>query len=325
MRDQIMVSVICATYNHKEYIREAIEGVLNQKTQYNYELIIHDDASTDGTREIVEEYASKYPDRVVALLEEENQYSKGIDVGSLFLPYIRGRYVADCDGDDQWIDTFKLQKQVDYMLEHPKTISCFTNALVKDYRNTTEYTRCKWKRNHYVGYTELYDKEMNIILPTSYIIRASDYIDDNAIIAKLGGYNHAAIQRWMVYKNERIYYMSDITIMYRSYVPGSWNWRFQINGEFSNENELEKEREDTFNEITHYKYDRRIQKKRNLVEYRRINNYYRNIDLLACIGIKRMLKVGAWDLAIAVMLFKYFPIMYGTIRRLWRKVIGEEK
>lgn len=118
--NDIKVSVICITYNQVDYIRDAIDSFLMQKTNFDFEILIHDDASTDGTAEIVKEYADRYPDKIKAVLQTENQYSKGVKVSDTFLvPLMRGHYVAFCEGDDFWCDPNKLQIQYDYMESHP--------------------------------------------------------------------------------------------------------------------------------------------------------------------------------------------------------------
>lgn len=80
----IMVSICCITYNQASYIRDALEGFVNQKTDFAYEVLIHDDASTDGTADIIREYADRYPDLIFPILQTENQYSKGLTVPSIF-------------------------------------------------------------------------------------------------------------------------------------------------------------------------------------------------------------------------------------------------
>lgn len=117
----IEVSVYCATYNQMKYIRKAIESFLMQETTFPYEIIIHDDASTDGTAEIVKEYADRYPDKIIPILQTENQYSKGVNFFRQFvLPIVRGRYIANCEGDDFWTDKHKLQLQYDALEAHPE-------------------------------------------------------------------------------------------------------------------------------------------------------------------------------------------------------------
>ena len=76
-KKEIEVSIVCITFNHEKYIRKTLDGFLMQKTKFSYEIIVHDDASTDGTKKILQEYQRKYPDKITLLLEKENQYSKG--------------------------------------------------------------------------------------------------------------------------------------------------------------------------------------------------------------------------------------------------------
>ena len=125
------LSVACITYNAAPYIRQALDGFLMQKTNFPFEVLVHDDASTDGTAEIIREYAEKRPDVIRAVFQKENQWSKGVAVAPKFLwPLIRGEYVAMCEGDDYWTDPLKLQKQVDWLDAHPESSVCFHPVVV---------------------------------------------------------------------------------------------------------------------------------------------------------------------------------------------------
>jgi len=134
----VLVSINCITYNHEKYIADAIEGFLMQKTNFKYEILIHDDASTDRTAHIIKEYERKYPDIIKPIYQKENQYSKGISVGQFNISRAKGKYIADCEGDDFWVEPYKLQKQIDYMLSHPNCTMCFHNAnITNEKRKTT--------------------------------------------------------------------------------------------------------------------------------------------------------------------------------------------
>lgn len=129
MSSEIMVSVLCAAYNHEKYIRQCLDGFVMQKTSFPFEVIVHDDASTDGTADIIREYEAKYPDLIKPIYQTENQYSQGISISKNYLlPNAHGKYVALCEGDDYWTDPVKLQKQVVYMEKHPQCTLCFTNG-----------------------------------------------------------------------------------------------------------------------------------------------------------------------------------------------------
>lgn len=118
--EPLMVTVQCLAYNQEAFIRQCLDGFVMQRTNFRFEAVVHDDASTDGTPAIIREYAAKYPDIIKPILETENQYSK--HDGSLkraIYAHTHGKYVALCEGDDYWTDPLKLQKQVDLMEAHP--------------------------------------------------------------------------------------------------------------------------------------------------------------------------------------------------------------
>lgn len=122
-----LVSICCITYNHAPFIRKCLEGFLMQETTFPVEILIHDDASTDGTDDIIREYAAKYQDKIFPLYEKENKYSQGYAEKMDFFNYdrARGKYLAICEGDDYWTDPLKLQKQVDFMEMHEDYSVCW--------------------------------------------------------------------------------------------------------------------------------------------------------------------------------------------------------
>ena len=120
MNEEIKVSVLCLTYNHENYIADALSSFIQQKTNFKYEILVNDDCSTDRTTEIVKEYALKYPDIIKPIFHEENQYSKGVSpIRDILIPGAKGKYIAICEGDDYWCDDKKLQKQVDLKEKNP--------------------------------------------------------------------------------------------------------------------------------------------------------------------------------------------------------------
>lgn len=99
-----------------------------QRTSFPIEIIIRDDASTDGTSAIVKEYAERHPNLIRAILNQENQFSKGVRALPDAISHARGTYIAICEGDDYWTDPLKLQKQVDFMEANPDHSICFHRA-----------------------------------------------------------------------------------------------------------------------------------------------------------------------------------------------------
>ena len=128
---ELMVTIRCLAYNHESYIRQCLEGFVMQKTNFRFEAIVHDDASTDGTAAIIREYAEKYPDIIKPIFETENQYSKRDgSIRRIMNEHTHGKYVAMCEGDDYWIDPLKLQKQVDFLENNQEYGMCYTNCNV---------------------------------------------------------------------------------------------------------------------------------------------------------------------------------------------------
>ena len=129
--DSPKITVLCLAYNHASYIKDALEGFVSQKTRFSFEVIVHDDASTDGTADIIREYARRYPEIIKPVFQKENQYSRGVAIGPTFcFPLVRGEYVALCEGDDYWTDPLKLQLQADALDAHPEVDLCTHGALV---------------------------------------------------------------------------------------------------------------------------------------------------------------------------------------------------
>lgn len=135
MNDEIMVSICCITYNHEKFIRQALEGFLMQKTNFKYEIVIHDDASTDNTPQIIKEYEEKYPEIIKPIYQVENQFQKGKKGSIIAYNKAVGKYIALCEGDDYWIDENKLQSQVDYMELNEQCTFCFHDAIILNMNN----------------------------------------------------------------------------------------------------------------------------------------------------------------------------------------------
>lgn len=161
---EIMVSICCITFNQEAYIRDALEGFVNQKTNFQYEILIHDDASTDRTAEIIREYREKYPEMIKPILQTVNQYSLGLTNVSGTWNFPRAvkngsKYIAMCEGDDYWIDDTKLQRQVDYMEAHPDCALCFHSANIEVLGNAvTDQMMRPYKKDRIVTPEEIIDK-----------------------------------------------------------------------------------------------------------------------------------------------------------------------
>jgi glycosyltransferase involved in cell wall biosynthesis len=129
-RQDPLLSCCLITYNHEKFISQAIDGMLKQETDFPFEIIIHDDASTDGTVEIIRKYADKYPHIIRTILQKENQYSQKKNIMAIPIKEARGQYIASLEGDDYWIDPLKLQKQVDFLEKNSEYVCCYHNSIV---------------------------------------------------------------------------------------------------------------------------------------------------------------------------------------------------
>ncbi len=127
-----LVSIKCLVFNHAPYLRQCLDGFVIQKTSFPFEVIVHDDASSDASVDIIREYVINYPIIFKPIYEEENKFSRvgfsGLD--KLIDKFLIGKYVALCEGDDYWTDPYKLQKQVDYLEEHPECGLVYTNSMI---------------------------------------------------------------------------------------------------------------------------------------------------------------------------------------------------
>jgi len=118
-----VVSIICPTYNHEKFIEQCLESFFMQETTFPVEIIIHDDASTDRTTQIVRACHAKYPRLIRTIVQKENRFQNGKDLSFLYKT-ARGEYIALCEGDDYWTEPHKLQKQVDFLDKHPDYSIC---------------------------------------------------------------------------------------------------------------------------------------------------------------------------------------------------------
>lgn len=221
----IEVSIDMITYNHKKYIRQAIESVINQKTNFDFELLIHDDASTDGTKEIIKEYALRYPDIVKPYFEEKNQYSQGVNrIGYTFnIRRAKGRYLASCEGDDFWSDPNKLQYQYDFLEEHKEYSAHFHAAKIVDCNGV-------WT-GHYLGrngQNEIMtlDESLLKFYPTAskmYRRECFDVVPDFYFIGDAGDFP----TQILILLHGNAFYEGKVMSCYRQGVTGSSNDRFK--------------------------------------------------------------------------------------------------
>ncbi len=126
------VSVICAAFNQEAFVGQCLDGILRQLVSFPVEVIVHDDASTDGTPAVIQDYARRYPKLIRTILQTENQHSRFRKARPIMLSQARGEFIADCDGDDIWTDPHKLEKQVAFLRENRSFVMSFHDAVPID-------------------------------------------------------------------------------------------------------------------------------------------------------------------------------------------------
>jgi glycosyltransferase involved in cell wall biosynthesis len=148
MDNQPLVSICCITYNHELYIKEAIDSFLMQETNFDFEIVISDDCSTDRTAQIISEYVIKAPNRFNFQTSKHNIGSENNFKKTLSL--CKGKYIAICDGDDYWTDKKKLQKQVDF-LEQNKEFVLVCHRTLFYYQKSNSFEE---KNQHFFAETD---------------------------------------------------------------------------------------------------------------------------------------------------------------------------
>lgn len=223
MDSEVKVSVYCLAYNHEKYIRDCLEGFVNQKTNFRFRVIVHDDASTDGTQEIIKEYASKYKDIIVPILQKENQYSQGINMVEVFIkPLLIGKYVAVCEGDDYWCDENKLQKQYDIMEAHPEYSASVHQTRAINCQTKEEGLCSKIKETGVVDINKIFS-DRGPVYQTSSLFYRRELMDNKPpfcnISKRVGDYPlemHLALQG-------KIHFDNEVMSVYRQFTETSWS------------------------------------------------------------------------------------------------------
>ena len=210
--DTPLVSIACTTYNQKKFIINTLDGFLIQKTSFRVEIVIHDDASTDGTKEIIEEYERKYPHLFRAIYQTENQYSKKIDIANKFVyPRIKSKYVAPCEGDDYWTDPLKLQKQVDFLEENEDYGLVYTEVDRVDAEG--DIIDRRYFENDYASFCETFEDYLVYApfrAPCTWLFRRKLYIERDE------KYNVADFPMLLdIAAHTKIHKLEDVTAHYR--------------------------------------------------------------------------------------------------------------
>jgi glycosyltransferase involved in cell wall biosynthesis len=221
-KKDLLVSVSCLTYNHGDYIEESLEGILMQKTDFCFEVLIHDDASTDDTIKIIKRYQKEYPNVIKPIFQQKNKHSmgqRGMNI-KYNLSRAKGRYIALCEGDDYWTDPLKLQKQIDFLEENPSYAVSFHDVDIAFENETCSY----FKKYHPFldGVNTVYFKDFlkqNFHIPTCSCIFRKDKVNPPPFAERMNYEDFILFSCALV--NSKAYVHYDQMGVYRKNNPGS--------------------------------------------------------------------------------------------------------
>lgn len=294
--DKVYVTSVCTTYNQEGYISDAIDSLLAQETEYRFEIIIHDDASTDSTTNIVKTYQEKYPTIIRAIIQTENQYSDYV-----CKPWYncfrtaKGDYIALCEGDDFWIDKCKIQRQMESAVSNPQVNMLFSSAYTLSGTKVGKVIGKYLATDGLVSFREVIFRTQGQI-PTASMFVAKKAADDFSEFCSL--YRELTVGdiylHFFASKDNGAYFYSKETSVYRIEASGSWT--------------------DT---LTHSRWVMHLQAKRaafvKLDEY--TLNAYSNVLVKVCakIAIDEICATRFFDVKSRELIkiyWKYFPLRY---------------
>ena len=223
-----LVSVVCMCYNHEDYIEETLCSFFIQETSFSFEVLVHDDASTDRSAAIISRFQARYPSIIRTIYQNDNQYSQGRPQGSETREKCRGRYIAMCEGDDYWIYANKLQRQFDVLEARPEVSMCFHAAYQEDMKSGNHLEKiCMHSTN------DCYISLKQMILggggycPTNSLFFRKDAVSNMPKFMRECPVGDAAIQLACAIYG-RIYYLPLAMSVYRLNVSGSWTDRMRL-------------------------------------------------------------------------------------------------
>lgn len=319
-----MVSISCIAYNHEPYIARALNSFLMQKTSFKYEILIHDDASTDGTARIIKEYADRYPDMIKPMYQKENQYSKGISniSGTFNFPRAEGKYIAMCEGDDYWIDDQKLQMQVDYMEAHPVCTMCFHAARIESEDHALRDTQVRpYRGNRVCTPEEVIDKRANyptasLMFPAFLARKLPKYYFECPV-------GDVPIHIFMASKGE-VYYIDRKMSVYQQGVSVSWSTQMEQGNYKENlicHHNAMKKMFRAFSEETNHQYDAAIERAFGRMDFLTLLNTKEYAEIKKK-KYRRYYKELNMRTRLLLSLDLYCPWIYSGLQKLWYALRG---
>lgn len=212
-----MVSVLCLAYNHEAYLEQCLNGFVMQQSAFPFEVIIHDDASTDRSADIIMDYCNRYPGLFVPILQHENQFSKHIPITTNFmLPRARGKYIAFCEADDYWIDPLKLQKQIEFMESHQDYSMCVHGCRLYDEQQQS-FVDNQYYMNmpDTIGILDLFGRPFNIASSSLFFKRNAQAEHKRQMMGDMVNINGDTISLFLYAEQGKIKFIPEEMSVYR--------------------------------------------------------------------------------------------------------------
>lgn len=315
---KVMVTVYCLTYNHKDYIRDALEGFVSQKTNFEFEVLVHDDASTDGTADIVREYEENYPSIIKGIYQKENTFQRGINkVYTFLLPRTQGKYIAFCEGDDYWCDENKLQLQVDFMESHPEYSLVAHQALkLLPNGNKISYNSNSLKDDGDLSAQEIIKK--HTLFPTaSMLFPAKFYTENREFLLNHRSYDY--LLKVLLATQGKVHVISKVMSVYRVSAVGSWTGMMSCDAEkyIKHEENAIKSLSD-LDEYREHRYHEEIEA--NILQRRyHIEELQGNYAKLTKGAYKAIYKEGSFKYRMLIRIASILPWSYHALLRFSKK------
>lgn len=316
--NEIKVSICLLTYNHKKYIKKAIDSILNQKTNFKYEIIIRDDASSDGTTDIIKKYHKKYPETIKLVLNKENKHNGKSRIFKELKDYWNGKYIAILEGDDYWIDPYKLQKQYDFMENNPDYSQVFTNYKVLN--DITKKTKRVLRKSKDYSVEDIIIGDGEMFSISSIFVREDMLypIDNFYYLSPFEDY----VSVLSLALHGKTHFLKDYTTIYRINAENSWTTMLKTGDESKKRKYLYDEMKkmlEEFNKNTNDKY-------KKYTEYLLLKKKFiicvldNNIKMMKHKKFKNLYKIGNFKTRFLYFNKMHFSKIYIYLRNIKHKV-----
>lgn len=330
--NDIMVSICCLVYNHEKYLKKCLDGFVMQKTTFKFEVLIHDDASTDSSADIIREYEKKYPEIIKPIYQTENQYSKGVKISWTYqFPRASGKYIAFCEGDDYWTDEKKLQKQFEALEKNKQSVLC-----VHKVRDVDEGGNMTSNCHPNIDiYKKLTKDEMVILLmsdkgyqfqTSSYFFKAcilNDYLNNIPEFVKYSKVGDWTYMMLAATKGDVIYINQEMSC-YRCGSIGGWNDRLKSNDKYKEDIIISAIKSfHAYDEFTGNRYSNLIERKCLSEEYKLLqvkNDYKKMLQKKYKYPFSKQSKKEK----LYVYIMAYCPSIMNTYQKIKRKIKNNE-